>query len=151
MVDNYIDGIESGRAGAVAGEDGHGERALQRGEAEDGIAIAAEDESDKAVAESADAVVEKDGVRHEFAIWMTLAGAGIKNPAPVFQRTERPGRGVPSKILAGVKGWFYLFKACAPGFLGGRCKHAGQTLCRAAARSCASFDRKMPLRADQKA
>jgi hypothetical protein len=48
---------------------------LQRGEAEDGIAIAAEDELDEAVAESADAVVEEDGRRHGGAIRKTLAFA----------------------------------------------------------------------------
>jgi hypothetical protein len=41
--------------------------------------------------------------------------------------------------LVAVKGWFDLFKACASGSFGGRHKHAAQTLCRAATRSCASF------------
>lgn len=64
MIDYDVDCVEIGGTGAVAGEDGSGKRALQRGEAEDGVAIAAEDELDKAVAECADAVVEEDGVRH---------------------------------------------------------------------------------------
>lgn len=50
-----------------------------------------------------------------------------------------------------MKGRFDLFKTCAPDSLGDRRRHAGQTLCPAAVRSCASFQRKMPLRADQKA
>ncbi len=41
-----------------------GEWTLQRGELKDGVAIAAKDELDEAVAEAADAVVEKDGVGH---------------------------------------------------------------------------------------
>ena len=62
MVEDDIDRIEVGGVGAVAGEDAGGEWALQRGETEYGIVIAAENELDEAVAESADAVVEEDGV-----------------------------------------------------------------------------------------
>jgi len=63
-VHNDVDGIEVGGIRAVAGQDAGRQRALQRGEAEDGVRIAAEDELDKAVAESADAVVEEDGRGH---------------------------------------------------------------------------------------
>jgi len=52
----------------VAGEDAGGERALQRCETEDAMAVAAKDELDEAVAESADAVVEED-VRHVTGEW----------------------------------------------------------------------------------
>jgi hypothetical protein len=50
-------------AGSVALEDASGEGALERGEAEEIVAIVAEGELDESVAESADAVVEEDGVR----------------------------------------------------------------------------------------
>ena len=63
MVEDDVDGVAVGGVGTVAGEDASGDGALQRGETENGVAIAAEDELDKAVAESADAVVEEDG-RH---------------------------------------------------------------------------------------
>jgi hypothetical protein len=74
-VDDDVDRIESVGAGAVLGEDAGSERALQRGETEDGVAIAAKDELDEAVAESADAVVEQDGMGHGWVTWKTLAGA----------------------------------------------------------------------------
>ena len=64
VVEGDIDRVENARIDAVAGEDGGGERALQRRETEDGIAIAAKNELDEAVAESAAAVVEEDGVGH---------------------------------------------------------------------------------------
>jgi hypothetical protein len=64
VVEHYVDCVEIGGVGGVASEDGGGERALQRDEMEDGIAIPAKDESHEAVAESADTVVEEDGVGH---------------------------------------------------------------------------------------
>ena len=64
VVDDEVDRIEVGRIRAVADKDAGGQRTLQRGEAEDGAAIAAEDESDQPVAETADTVVEEDGRRH---------------------------------------------------------------------------------------
>jgi len=63
VIDDHVDRVEIGGINAVAGEDAGGEGALQRGKTEGGIAIAAEDESDEAVAESADAVVDEDRVR----------------------------------------------------------------------------------------
>jgi len=77
MVHNYEDCIQSGGTGAVAGEDGRGERALHRGEAEDSVAIATEDELDEAAAERADAVVEEDGVGHGTA--KTLAFCEVRD------------------------------------------------------------------------
>jgi hypothetical protein len=62
VVEDDVNGIEVAGVGAVAGEDACGERALQGGETEDGMAIAAENELDEAVAQSADSVVEEDGV-----------------------------------------------------------------------------------------
>src|ERR1700719_3299679 len=58
VVDDDVNCVEIDGAGGVAGEDGCGESALQRGE--DGVAVTAENELDEAVAESADAVIEKD-------------------------------------------------------------------------------------------
>jgi hypothetical protein len=60
----YIDGVEIGGVGVVAGQCAGGQRALQPGEPESCVAIAAEGELDEAVTESADAVVEEDGVGH---------------------------------------------------------------------------------------
>jgi hypothetical protein len=68
MVDDDVDRIERVGAGAVLGEDAGSESALQRGETEDGVAVAAKDELDEAVAESADAVVKQDGMGHG---WVT--------------------------------------------------------------------------------
>lgn len=62
-IDDDVDGIEIAGIEVVAGEDAGGEWALQRCETEDGMAVAAKDELNEAVAESADAVVEED-VRH---------------------------------------------------------------------------------------
>ena len=60
-----IECVEGGSAGPVAGEDFGGDRALKRGEAEEVSPVMAEGELDETVAESADTVVEEDGVgRH---------------------------------------------------------------------------------------
>ena len=75
MVEDHVDRIQIGGVDGVADEDAGGGIALQRGETEDGIAIAAEDELDEAVAESADVVVEEDGVGHGWVTWKTLTGA----------------------------------------------------------------------------
>lgn len=64
VVDDYIDGVEIGGVGAMAGEDGGGEGALQSSEAEDRIAVMTEDELGEAVAETADTVVKEDGKGH---------------------------------------------------------------------------------------
>jgi hypothetical protein len=56
---------------------------------------------DEAVAESADAVVEEDGVGH--GTLETLAACEVKSPTLSLQRTERPGWGAPSNLLAGVR------------------------------------------------
>ena len=74
-IDDDIDRIQMAGVKVVTGEDAGGEGALQRCETEDGIAVAANDELDEAVAESADAVVEEDGVGHEWAPSRTLAPA----------------------------------------------------------------------------
>jgi len=71
----------------MAGQDAGGEGALQRGEAEDSVGIAAEDELVQPVTESADAVVEEDGVGHVTA--KTLASCEIKGPTLSLQKTER--------------------------------------------------------------
>jgi hypothetical protein len=76
VVDRDVDGVESGGVGSVTREDGGSKGALQRGEAEDIIVIAAENELDEAVAESADAVVENDGVLAH------VAGRGNYFPDP---------------------------------------------------------------------
>jgi hypothetical protein len=64
VVKDNVDRIQGSRVGAVSGQNAHGERALERGETEDGTVIAAEGELDEMVAESADAVVEEDGRGH---------------------------------------------------------------------------------------
>jgi hypothetical protein len=56
----------------VTGEYGSGESALERCKTEDGIVVAAENELNETVAESADAVVEEDGVRHGWVTSKTL-------------------------------------------------------------------------------
>jgi hypothetical protein len=65
MVEHHVNRIKVGGADAVAGEDAGGEGALQRGETEDRFAIATENKLDEAVAQSAHAVVEEDGVGHD--------------------------------------------------------------------------------------
>lgn len=50
LVDDDVDRVQVGGVGAVAGEDADGDGALQRGETENGFAIAAENELDEAVA-----------------------------------------------------------------------------------------------------
>lgn len=80
MVEDQVDSIQIGGAGAVAGEDGRGECALQRSEAEHGVAIAAQDESDKVVAECANAVVKEDGVWH--GTKKTLAACAAEGSTP---------------------------------------------------------------------
>lgn len=64
VVQDDVDGVEVTGIRAVTGEGAGGERALQRGETENGVGIMAESELDEAVAESADAVVEEDGMGH---------------------------------------------------------------------------------------
>jgi hypothetical protein len=64
VVDDHVDRVEIGGIYAVPSEDFSGEVALQRGELKDGAVIAAKNELDEAVAESADTVVQEDGVGH---------------------------------------------------------------------------------------
>ena len=64
IVEDDIDRIQGTRTYAVAREYLRGEIALQRSEAEGLFAVAAKNELDESVAESADTVVEKDGIRH---------------------------------------------------------------------------------------
>lgn len=61
MVNDDVNGIEVTRVGAVASQDAGGESTLQRRKTEDGVVVPVEDELDKPVAETADAVVEEDG------------------------------------------------------------------------------------------
>jgi hypothetical protein len=63
-IDDDVDRIQMAGVKVVTGEDAGGKGALQRCETESGIAVAAKDELDEAVAESADAVVEEDRVGH---------------------------------------------------------------------------------------
>ncbi len=99
MVKDDVDRIEIVVADAVAGENARGESALQGCETEKVIAVAAEDELDEAVAESADAVVEEDGVGH--ATSKTLAplgfpGAGCdygRGTSAISTTASRTGRG----------------------------------------------------------
>jgi hypothetical protein len=79
IVEDNIDRVEVAGVGPVAGEDAGDESALQRGETEERIAIAAENELDQAIAESANAVVEEDGVGHAYI--ETLAPARSKAPS----------------------------------------------------------------------
>lgn len=64
VVEDNINRIQIARIYAVAREDASGEIALQRSEVEGLFAVAAKNELDEAVAESADTVVEEDGIRH---------------------------------------------------------------------------------------
>jgi len=80
VVEDYVDRVQVGGAGVVAGQDAGSESALQWGEVEDRVTVAAEDELDEAVAESADSVVEEDGVGH--GTLETLAGCEVKSPTP---------------------------------------------------------------------
>jgi hypothetical protein len=81
VVEDDVNCVEITGAGGVAGEDGCGESALQRGETEDGVAVTAENELDEAAAESADAVVEKDGVGHRRVGIYFVPEAGGCGPA----------------------------------------------------------------------
>ena len=64
VVEDHIDRVEIGGARVVAAQNASRKRALQRGELEDGVMVLPQDELGEAVAESADAVVEKDGAGH---------------------------------------------------------------------------------------
>jgi hypothetical protein len=81
-VDDNINCVEVGGTNVVTGKDAGREPALQRSEAEDAVRIATENELDEAVAEAADAVVEKDGAGHEWAPSKTLALWGGDRPRP---------------------------------------------------------------------
>lgn len=84
VVEDNVNRIEASGVGAVAGKDAGGERALQRGEAENGTAVTAKNELDETVAESADTVVEEEWVGH--GIWKTLAAwARRGRPAYIFK------------------------------------------------------------------
>ena len=81
-VDCHIDRVQIAGVGAVAGKDGRGESALQRGKTEESITIAAQNEPDEAVAEPPDAIVEQDGVRHLYDTWLYFVpDAGGCGPA----------------------------------------------------------------------
>jgi len=80
VVKDEIDRVKVTGVDTVADEDVGCEGALQGGEPENGISIAAEDELDEAVAESADTVVEEDR-RHGF-VSKTVAGTKGKNLCP---------------------------------------------------------------------
>lgn len=67
MVDDDIKRIQIAGVDAVMGEDAGGESTLQPRKTKIRIVIAAENELDEAVAESADTIVEKDRVGHECA------------------------------------------------------------------------------------
>jgi len=91
VIDDDVDCVEITGAGGVAGEDGCGESALQRGETEEGIAVTAENDLDEAVAESADAVVEKDGVGHGVRAGTTL----FRRPAVAGRHSSRSWSALP--------------------------------------------------------
>ena len=86
-----VDRIQIVGVGIVAGEYGGGETALERCKTEDGVVVAAENELNETVAESADAVVEEDGAGHGWVTSKTLATCEIKEPTLSLQETERQG------------------------------------------------------------
>jgi hypothetical protein len=63
-VNYYVNCMNAGRIDAVAREDARGKGALQRSEAKSVISVAAQHELHKSVAETANAVVEEDGIGH---------------------------------------------------------------------------------------
>ena len=69
VVRDDVERLEIDSIGSITTENLSGERALQRGEAEEILAIMLEGELDEAVAESAKAVVEEDGVRGHTILW----------------------------------------------------------------------------------
>ncbi|HWX92861.1 MAG TPA: hypothetical protein VNY29_09535 [Terriglobales bacterium] len=69
VVRDDVERVEIDSVGSMTSENLSGERALQRGEAEEILAIMLEGELDEAVAESAKAVVEEDGVRGHTIPW----------------------------------------------------------------------------------
>jgi len=75
-VEDEVDRVKVGRLNAVAGQNAGCDGTLQRGETKDAIAVAAQDELDEAVAESADAVVEEDGMH---GILTTLAPCRLRS------------------------------------------------------------------------
>ena len=64
VIEDDVDSVKVLGIGTVTGQDARGERTLQRGEPKDGVKITAQDELIQPIAESADAVVEDDGVGH---------------------------------------------------------------------------------------
>ncbi len=107
MVEDDVDRVELGGIDAVAGEDAGGEWALQRGETEDGVVIATENELDEAVAESADAVVEKDGMGHGAVpceVW-TRMGLGYAGPVALGHQLKHSAAAAlmaPAATLGGA-------------------------------------------------
>ena len=88
VIDDDVDSVEVLGICAVAGQDAGSERALQRCETKDSVGITADNELVQPVAESADAVVENDGVRHGLGGMDDSSICGIKIPALSIQRTE---------------------------------------------------------------
>ena len=100
VVQDQVNRVQHIRIQPMTFEDGAGEIALQGGEAELIFAIAFQDEADKAIAQSANAVVEDDGVGGLHSMFTAFRRAGEKQqskiPAPSVQKTERKGRGAHS-------------------------------------------------------
>ena len=88
VIGDNVDGVEVVGISPVTRKDAGREGALQRCETKDGVGIPAEDELVEAVAESADAVVENDRVRHGLGGMDDSNICGIKIPALSIQRTK---------------------------------------------------------------
>src|SRR5579863_9832318 len=81
VVEDQIEGIETRRRHSVRGENSRRQRALKRSEAKNTVPVALEDQSHHPVAESAHAIVEKDGMAHRFEDCHAGANVSVSIPA----------------------------------------------------------------------
>jgi hypothetical protein len=94
MIEDDVESIELLRISAVMSEDARGEGALERCKAEHSLTIVPQHELVQAVAQSADAVVEDDGVKRGHNIDFSIQRS--QQPRPFDQgsgQALRPGSG----------------------------------------------------------
>src|ERR1700719_2558295 len=96
MIEDDVDGIELFRISAVMSEDARGEWALEGCEAEHSLTIAPQHELVQAAAQSADAVVEDDWVKHVHNIDFSIQRS--QQPRPFDQGS---GQALRPRLRAG--------------------------------------------------
>jgi hypothetical protein len=116
-IDHNVKSIEVCGIFFVAGENVGGQIALQRGEAEDALRVAAENELIEAVAESADAVVEDEWGGHNST--ESLMGRGVQAGGQFAVRwiVVQAGKGwvavnVDEMFVVTVEGNFQILQSC---------------------------------------